>query len=49
VGDGTGGYHHYPDREQVARWLSDAGFVVVDDADEWLDGYGYHHLLVRAS
>jgi ubiquinone/menaquinone biosynthesis C-methylase UbiE len=49
VGDGTGGYHHYPDREQVARWLADAGFAVVDDADEWLDGYGYHHLLVRAS
>ena len=23
-------------------------FGVVNQADEWLDGYGYHHLLVRA-
>jgi SAM-dependent methyltransferase len=48
VGDETGGYHHYPDREQVQRWLGDAGWTLVDEADEWLEGYGYHHLLVRA-
>ena len=47
VGD-TAGYHYYPDRDRVQGWLSEAGFGVVDDADEWLDGYGYHHLLVRA-
>jgi len=46
VGD-TAGYHYYPDRDRVQGWLSDAGFGVIDDADEWLDGYGYHHLLVR--
>ena len=45
----TAGYHHYPDRDQVQRWLTDAGFRVIQDADEWLDGYGYHHLLVQAS
>jgi SAM-dependent methyltransferase len=43
----TGGYHHYPDREQVGRWLGDAQLVVIDEADEDLDGYGYRHLLVR--
>ena len=44
----TGGYHHYPSREQVRRWLDDAELTVVDESDEELDGYGYHHLLVRA-
>jgi ubiquinone/menaquinone biosynthesis C-methylase UbiE len=48
VGEGTGGYHFYPDRDQVAAWLVDAGFETVDQEDEWLEGYGYHHLLVRA-
>ncbi|SRR6266545_4229952 len=49
LGEETGGYHYYPDREQVRRWLAEAGFVVVDGVDEWLGGYGYHHLLmVRA-
>ncbi len=46
--DATGGYHHYPSREQVRRWLDDAQLTVVDEGDEELDGYGYHHLLVRA-
>jgi SAM-dependent methyltransferase len=48
VGDETGGYHYYPDRDQVAGWLADAGFEVVDEADEWLEGYGYHHLFFRS-
>ena len=43
----TGGYHFYPDRIRVERWLTDAGFAILDQADEALDGYGYHHLLVR--
>jgi SAM-dependent methyltransferase len=46
--EATGGYHHYPSREQVRRWLDDAELTVVDEGDEELDGYGYHHLLVRA-
>jgi ubiquinone/menaquinone biosynthesis C-methylase UbiE len=44
----TAGYHFYPDRERVIGWLTEAGFEVIDEADEWLDGYGYHHLLMRA-
>ena len=44
----TAGYHYYPARDRVQAWLTDAGFRVVDEADEWLDGYGYHHLLLRA-
>jgi ubiquinone/menaquinone biosynthesis C-methylase UbiE len=48
VGDETGGYHYYPDPDRVAGWLADAGFKVVDDAHEWLEGYGYLHLFVRS-
>lgn len=47
VGEDTGGYHFYPGRPQVERWLADGRFEVVEDAHEWLDGYGYRHLLVR--
>jgi 2-polyprenyl-3-methyl-5-hydroxy-6-metoxy-1,4-benzoquinol methylase len=47
VDSATGGYHHYPDREQVRRWLDDAQLVVIDEADEDLGDYGYHHLLCR--
>jgi ubiquinone/menaquinone biosynthesis C-methylase UbiE len=43
----TAGYHFYPAAEQVADWLDDEGLAVVEEADEWLDGYGYQHLLVR--
>jgi ubiquinone/menaquinone biosynthesis C-methylase UbiE len=48
VGGETGGYHYYPDRDQVAGWFADARFEVVDEADEWLEGYGYHHLFLRS-
>jgi 2-polyprenyl-3-methyl-5-hydroxy-6-metoxy-1,4-benzoquinol methylase len=44
----TAGYHVYPGRKRVDRWLAEAGFSPIDDADEWLDGYGYRHLLSRA-
>ena len=43
----TAGYHFYADRTRIRGWLADAGLEVVDEADEWLDGYGYHHLLLR--
>jgi len=43
----TAGYHFYPDRRQVDEWLARAGFRSVARADEWLDGYGYHHQLMR--
>ncbi|MFI5055261.1 MAG: class I SAM-dependent methyltransferase [Actinomycetota bacterium] len=45
----TAGYHFYPDRAQVLEWLTGAGFGVVRQEDEPLDGYGYHHLLLRAA
>jgi hypothetical protein len=47
VGDDTAGYHYYPSRDRISRWLEDAGIEVVEEADEALDGYGYHHLLLR--
>jgi ubiquinone/menaquinone biosynthesis C-methylase UbiE len=47
IGKDTGGYHYYPGRERVRDWLAQAGLELVDEADEWLDGYGYRHVLVR--
>ena len=43
----TAGYHFYPADERVTAWLADAGLELVDEADEWLDRYGYRHLLLR--
>jgi ubiquinone/menaquinone biosynthesis C-methylase UbiE len=43
----TGGYHHYPNRDQVDRWLTDVGLEQIDEAEERLDGYGYRHLFLR--
>lgn len=45
----TAGYHYYPGRERVARWLADEGLEVVEDGYNSGNGYGYHHLLVRAT
>ena len=43
----TAGYHFYPDRERADLWLTAAGFRPIEHADEWLDGYGYRHLLLQ--
>jgi len=48
VGPDTGGYHFYADRQRVRGWLAGAGYEVIDEADEPLEGYGYHHLILRA-
>lgn len=44
------GYHYYPGRERVARWLAEEGLEIVADGynqeDGW-DGWGYRHYLVR--
>ena len=37
------GYHYYPGIEQVKRWLQEASFRILRDAE----GDGYHHFLVR--
>jgi ubiquinone/menaquinone biosynthesis C-methylase UbiE len=40
------GYHYYPGRDQVARWLEAEGLVVVEEAFDQEDGWGYRHLLL---
>jgi ubiquinone/menaquinone biosynthesis C-methylase UbiE len=45
----TGGYHHYADRDDVSRWRNEAGLELIDESEEWLDGYGYRHLFLRTS
>ena len=40
--DGVG-YHHYPGRDQVERWLGDAGLELLEQGI----GDGYLHLLLR--
>jgi ubiquinone/menaquinone biosynthesis C-methylase UbiE len=44
----TAGYHYYPGRERVARWLAAEGLEVVEEGYNSGQGYGYHHLLVRS-
>lgn len=41
------GYHYYPGRERVARWLAAEGLEIVADGYNQEDGWGYRHLLVR--
>jgi SAM-dependent methyltransferase len=40
------GYHYYPGRDQVVRWLDDAGLAIEDEAFDQEDGWGYRHLLL---
>ena len=42
------GYHYYPGREQILRWLDAEGLDVVSEAFDQEDGWGYRHLLVRS-
>jgi ubiquinone/menaquinone biosynthesis C-methylase UbiE len=42
------GYHFYPSKEQIDRWLDDAGLVIEDETyDQETDDWGYRHLLLR--
>ena len=41
------GYHFYPGRDQVARWLEAAGLAIVEQETEVLEDWGYWHLLLR--
>ena len=43
----TAGYHYYPGRDQVVRWLTAEGLDVVADAFDQESGWGYLHFLVR--
>ena len=40
------GYHFYPSRGQVDRWLEEAGLAVVAEEHSQGEGYGYLHLLL---
>ena len=42
------GYHFYPGRAQVMRWLDAEGLDLVAEAFDDEDGWGYRHLLVRS-
>jgi hypothetical protein len=41
------GYHYYPGRERALAWLNDAGFVLIDEAYDQQEEWGYRHLLLR--
>jgi cyclopropane fatty-acyl-phospholipid synthase-like methyltransferase len=41
------GYHYYPGREHVVRWLREEGLIIIDEGFKWEDGWGYHHFLLR--
>ena len=41
------GYHFYPGRDQVLRWLDDVGLVIEDETfDQEAEDWGYRHLLL---
>jgi SAM-dependent methyltransferase len=43
----TAGYHYYPGRDQVVRWLAAEGLELVAEAFDQEAGWGYLHFLVR--
>ncbi len=43
----SAGYHYYPGRDQVLRWLDDEGLDLVAEAFDQEAGWGYLHFLVR--
>lgn len=43
----AGGYHFYPEREQVVGWFEGEGFEIVDEALTPYDGWSYRHFLLR--
>jgi cyclopropane fatty-acyl-phospholipid synthase-like methyltransferase len=42
------GYHYYPSREQVLRWIEAEGLDLVDERYQQEDGWGYRHFLLRS-
>ena len=41
------GYHYYPGRRQVARWLEAEGLAIVEQDTEAHEGWAYWHLLLH--
>jgi SAM-dependent methyltransferase len=42
------GYHYYPGRDRVVRWCEATGLEISHEDHKQEDGWGYHHLLLRA-
>ncbi len=42
------GYHYYPGRDRVRRWLEAEGLAVVEQDTEAHEGWAYWHLLLRS-
>ena len=42
-----GGYHYYPTRDRVSRWLEAEGLEIVEEASSQARTYGYWHLVTR--
>src|SRR5262245_56853799 len=47
VEGGVAGYHYYPGRERVLRWIADARLEVIDEDYSATDDWGYRHFLLR--
>jgi SAM-dependent methyltransferase len=43
----VGGYHYYPERDQVNTWLQAAGLHILDEGYQPEDGWGYRHFLLQ--
>jgi SAM-dependent methyltransferase len=43
------GYHYYPGRDQVVRWLEAEGLAILDQDTEQHEDWSYWHLLVQAA
>lgn len=43
----AGGYHYYPERDEVLAWFAAEGLDVVDEGETAYDTWGYRHFLLR--
>jgi cyclopropane fatty-acyl-phospholipid synthase-like methyltransferase len=41
------GYHYYPGRDQVLKWLTSAGLELVEEGFQQEEGWAYRHFLLR--
>lgn len=42
------GYHYYPDRDQVIRWLEAEGLAIVEQYTEGHEDWAYWHLILSS-
>lgn len=43
----TGGYHYYPERDQVVAWFGAEGLDVIAEGETAYETWGYRHFLLR--